>query len=249
MSQQNWDATEYKEHASFVPSLASDVIELLNPQEGEKILDIGCGDGELTYKLKQKGCLAIGIDSSPSMVESTKIRGIEAYIIDGENITYQNEFDAVFSNAALHWLTQPEKVIKGVYLALKSNGRFIAEFGGDGNIAALLEAMQRVFQENKEFGEFKIPWYFPTTEAYKLLLERVGFKVKYIELIPRPTPLKSGVEKWLEIFAEGIIKELTPEQKNVFLVAVKDKLTPVIYTKKDGWVADYVRLRFEATKT
>ena len=249
MSQQNWNATEYKEHASFVPSLTNDVIDLLNPQKGERILDVGCGDGELTLKLQEKGCLVTGIDSSVSMVESTKNRGIEAHVIDGHNMCYQNEFDAVFSNAALHWLTQPEKVIKNVWLSLKSNGRFVAEFGGDGNIAALLRAMQAVFQENKGFGEFNNPWFFPSVDEYKFLLEQEGFNVKYIALIPRPTPLKSGVRKWLEIFAEGITSHLNPEQKKTFIIAVKDKLTTILYTEKDGWVADYVRIRFEATKT
>ena len=237
MSQQNWNAAEYQKHASFVPSLANSVIELLNPRKGEKILDIGCGDGELTQQLKEKGCLVIGIDSSPSMVESTKNRGIEAYVIDGQTIDFQNQFDAVFSNAALHWLTQPERVIKGVYLSLKPNGRFVAEFGGYGNIATLLKAMQEVFRENTGFGEFKNPWFFPSVAEYKTLLEKQGFKINSIELIPRPTPLKSGVEKWLEIFAKGITSHLDPEQKILFLSAVKNKLMPCrpyLQKKKDG---------------
>jgi SAM-dependent methyltransferase len=145
-------------------------------------------------------------------------------------------------------VTHPEKVIQGVYLALKPNGRFVAEFGGNGNIAALLKAMKDVFQENNEFGEFKIPWFFPAIEEYKLLLEKGGFEVKYIGLIPRPTPLKSGIEKWLEIFAEGITSHLNADQKKQFLIDVREKLTSVLYSEKDGWVADYVRLRFEAIK-
>jgi len=248
MNQQNWNANEYKEHASFVPSLATDVMGLLNPQKNEKILDVGCGDGELTLKLQKIGCNVIGIDSSPSMVESTKKRGIEAYVIDGHNINFPNEFNAVFSNAALHWLTSPDKVIQGVYLALKPKGRFVGEFGGNGNIAALLKAMAEVFIENKDFGEFKNPWFFPTIEEYKILLEKGKFRVNYIELIPRPTQLKSGIEKWLEIFAEGITNHLNREQKKKFLINVREKLTSVLFTEKGGWVADYVRLRFEAIK-
>lgn len=249
MSQQNWNASEYVKHASFVPTMANDVVALLNPQEGEAILDVGCGDGELTRLLQEKGCSVIGIDSSPSMIEMAKNRGIKAYVIDGHNIAYQNRFDAIFSNAALHWLTQPEKVVKGAYLALKENGRFVAELGGKGNIAALLRAMQEVFEENAEFGEFHMPWFFPSVKEYKGLLEQAGFHVKYIELIARPTPLKSGVEKWLEIFAAGIINHLSREQKTTFLRSVKGKLLSVLYTEQNGWVADYVRLRFEATKT
>lgn len=249
MSQQNWNASEYIKHASFVSTMANDVLGLLDPKEGEVILDVGCGDGELTQKIQEKGCSVIGIDSSPSMIETAKKRGIESYVIDGHNIPYQNQFDAVFSNAALHWLTQPDKVIEGVYSALKENGRFVAEFGGRGNIAALLKAMQEVFDENTDFGQFQMPWYFPSVEEYQGRLEQAGFQVKYIELIPRPTPLKSGVEKWLEIFAEGITSHLSQEQKTAFLDSVKGKLLSVLFTEQSGWVADYVRLRFEATKT
>jgi len=249
MSQQNWNASEYVKHASFVPTMANDVVGLLDPKEGEVILDVGCGDGELTQKLQEKGCSVIGIDSSPSMIETAKNRGVESYVMDGHNIPYQNKFDAVFSNAALHWLTQPERAIKSAYLALKANGRFVAEFGGKGNIAALLKAMQEVFEENTDFGQFHMPWFFPSVEEYQVLLEQAGFHVKYIELIPRPTPLKNGVEKWLEIFAEGITSHLSQEQKTIFLDSVKNKLLSVLFTEQNGWVADYVRLRFEATKT
>jgi len=248
MSQQKWDAKEYVVHAAFVTALADGVIELLNPQSGERILDIGCGDGELTAALQAKGCLLVGIDASSSMVESTKDKGIEAYVVDGQELNFLNEFDAVFSNAALHWLLQPDKVIKGVYKALKQKGRFVAEFGGDGNIAALLKAMEEVFDENEEFGAFKSPWFFPGIEKYKALLEKEGFDVNAIELIVRPTPLTSGISKWLEIFAEGITANLTTEQRKVFINLVEDKLRLVLYSDEEGWVADYVRLRFEATK-
>jgi 2-isopropylmalate synthase len=170
-------------------------------------------------------------------------------VIDGHDIPYQSKFDAVFSNAALHWLTQPEKAIKSAYTALKHNGRFVAEFGGKGNIAALLKAMQEVFEEYTEFGLFHMPWYFPSVEEYQELLEQAGFHVNYIKLIERPTPLNSGIEKWLEIFADGVTRHLTQDQKAIFLRSVKSKLLSVIYTEQSGWVADYVRLRFEATKT
>jgi trans-aconitate methyltransferase len=249
MSKQNWNPSEYVKHASFVPAMANDVVDLLDPKKGEVILDIGCGDGELTQRLQEKGCSVIGIDSSPSMIEAAKNLGIESYVMDGNNISYQNKFDAIFSNAALHWLTQPEKTIKGAYLALKDNGRFVGEFGGKGNIAALLKAIQEVFEENSDFGQFHMPWFFPTIEEYQALLEQAGFHVKYIELIPRPTPLKSGIEKWLEIFADGITGHMSQVQKVAFLDLVKNKLLPVLYTEQSGWTADYVRLRFEATKT
>jgi 2-isopropylmalate synthase len=232
MTQQKWDAAEYVKHASFVTALASDVVELLSPQFSERILDVGCGDGELTAVLQAKGCSLVGADVSASMIESTKRRGIEAYVVDGHELDFQNEFDAVFSNAAL-----------------KSDGRFVAEFGGAGNIAALLKAMQEVFDDNEEFGEFRSPWFFPTVDEYKSLLETGGFEVNTIKFIPRPTPLTSGISKWLEIFAEGITAHLSDENRKVFISLVEEKLRPVLYSDEEGWVADYVRLRFSASKT
>lgn len=249
MAQQNWNASEYIKHAKFVPTLAQEVVDLLNPKAGEIILDVGCGDGALSQQIKARGCSVIGIDASPSMIEMANNRGIVAYVMDGHHIEYHNIFDAVFSNAALHWLTQPEKVLKGAHQALKANGRFVAEFGGQGNIDALLQAMRAVFAENPAFGAFQMPWFFPSIEEYQGLLEQTGFHVHTIALIPRPTPLTSGVEKWLEIFAEGITRHLSQAQKTVFLGAVRDKLAAVLYTESDGWVADYVRLRFAAVKT
>ena len=263
MVQQNWNASEYQQHAAFVALLAEDLIDLLNPQPGEQILDIGCGDGRLSAEIQQRGCTVTGIDSSPSMVAASKKRGVQTYLLDAHHLFDQsalkkgtfeqntfdkNNFDAVFSNATLHWLNQPEKVIQGVHATLKSQGRFVAEFGGHGNIATLLKAMKEVFDENSTFGEFRHPWYFPTPEQYRALLEKHGFKVKNIELISRPTPLNSGLEKWLEIFANSITGHLTPEQNKVFLVAVTNKLVPLLHTQENGWVADYVRLRFEAIK-
>lgn len=248
MSTQNWNATEYKKHASFVPTLANGVMELLSSRPGEKILDIGCGDGELTYLIQQKGCSVIGIDASSSMVESALKRGIKAHVADGHEINFNNEFDAVFSNATLHWLTEPDKVIEGVHRALKANGRFVGEFGGHGNVAAMLQAMREVFAENSAFGEFKSPWYFPTAKEYKRLLESSGFSVESIELIDRPTSLASGIEKWLEIFAEGITSHLNAKQKAVFIATVKRKLRANLFTENEGWIADYVRLRFKAIK-
>lgn len=258
MAQQDWNASEYGQHAAFVALLAQDLIDLLNPQPGEKILDIGCGDGRLSAEIQQRACSVIGIDSSPSMVAATQKRGIQAHLIDAhhlydqhlheKNTFAQNSFDAVFSNAALHWLNEPEQVIQGVHAVLKPRGRFVAELGGHGNIAALLNAMRAAFNENLSFGQFRHPWYFPKPEQYQALLEKYGFKVHSIELIPRPTPLGSGLEKWLEIFANSMTGHLTAEQNKAFLAAVTDKLAPVLYTRENGWVADYVRLRFEAVK-
>ena len=248
MKTQNWSAPEYTRHASFVSSMAGDVLSLLNPQQGEEVLDLGCGDGELGTYIQEQGCSVIGIDASASMVASAKARGLVALQVDGHDLAFDNQFDAVFSNAALHWLLQPEKVIGGVHRALKKKGRFVAEMGGAGNIAALLSAMMDVFKANPDFGAFKNPWYFPSLNEYQALLEKAGFSVESIELVPRPTPLASGLDKWLEIFSDSIVSQLSGEQKTRFFTEVKIKVKSALYSEQDGWVADYVRLRFKATK-
>ena len=248
MKIQNWSAHEYARHASFVSSMAGGVLSLLNPQQGEAILDLGCGDGELGAYIQDQGCSVIGIDASASMVASAKARGLVALQVDGHDLAFDNQFDAVFSNAALHWLLQPEKVIGGVHRALKEKGRFVAEMGGAGNIAALISAMKDVFKSNPDFGVFKNPWYFPGVKEYQSLLEKAGFNVDNIELIPRPTPLTSGIEKWLEIFAESIVSQLSAEQKRCFFTEVTIKVKSELYSEPEGWVADYVRLRFKVTK-
>jgi 2-isopropylmalate synthase len=248
MKKQSWSASEYSQHASFVSSMAGEVLSLLNPQRGETILDLGCGDGELGVYIQNQGCSVIGIDASASMVASAKDRGLVAWQVDGHNLEFDNEFDAVFSNAALHWLLQPEKVIGGVHRALKKKGRFVGEMGGAGNITMLLSAMVEVFKANPDFGTFKNPWYFPSVKAYQSLLEKAGFSVESIELIPRPTPLTSGLDKWLEIFANSIVGQFNGEQKIQFFAEVKAKLKADLYSEQEGWVADYVRLRFKAIK-
>jgi 2-isopropylmalate synthase len=181
------------------------------------------------------------------MVERTKEKGIKAFVMSATELTFENEFDAIFSNAVLHWVKDANEAIKKILKSLKSNGRFIAEFGGYGNIKYLTEAMQEVFDNHKEFGSFNNPWYFPKDTEYKQLLENNGFNVEYIELIPRPTKI-DDIANWLDIFANGIVSHLTDEQQKQFKQEVRAILKPKIYSEEDGWVADYVRLRLKATK-
>jgi trans-aconitate methyltransferase len=245
---QSWRANHYNENASFVSELGLPVLQLLNPQVDQRILDLGCGDGTLGIKISQLGAVVIGIDSSSSMIESAKNKGLDAFVMNGENLTFINEFDAVFSNAALHWMLDYDAVIRGIKKSLKTGGRFIGEFGGKGNIKTLTDAMEIVFSNNKEFGSFVNPWYFPSTDEYTNALSEGGFEVETIELIPRPTPLKTGVREWLNIFADHVIRKLNPSQSEVFLKEMEDTVRPSLYSKEDGWVADYVRIRFSAKK-
>ncbi len=242
-----WDAENYNKHAGFVSNLAMPVIDLLAPQENEKILDLGCGDGTLAVEIKKFNTKVIALDLSADMVEKTRAKGIEAYKMSATQLTFQNEFDAVFSNAVLHWIKDSETAINKIHSALKNNGRFIAEFGGYENIKYLTDAMQEVFNNHFEYGKFNNPWYFPKDTDYKKLLESNGLKVEYIELIPRPTQI-DDISNWLTIFANGIVSHLTNEQQVQFKKEVREILKPKIYSEKDGWIADYVRLRVKAIK-
>ena len=244
---QIWNANQYVNHASFVAEHGSSVLDLLNPKSGERVLDLGCGDGTLTRNIEKNGVSVHGVDSSQSMIETALQRGLSAEVMSGDKLTFNNEFDAVFTNAALHWMTNPDSVLCGVFNSLKSSGRFVGEFGGRGNIGALVNAMNNVFERHPEFGKFNNPWYFPGVEEYQQKLQKYGFYVHYIELIPRPTPLNSGVEEWLKIFSNGITKNLNQEQENRFLNEVENLVKPHLFIE-DHWVADYVRLRFSAQK-
>ncbi|NBC67072.1 MAG: methyltransferase domain-containing protein [Bacteroidetes bacterium] len=248
MTKQNWDANQYKNHASFVPELGSPVLKLLDPKPDERILDIGCGDGTLTVKIAEIARDVIGIDSSESMVLSARERGLNAVLMSGDSITYENEFDAVFTNAALHWIPDYESVISGVHRALKSSGRFVGEFGGKGNIETLVNAVSEVVDRHPEMGIFRNPWYFPSDTEYQEQLEKHGFVVNHIELIPRPTPLKTGVKEWLKIFANHVISGMPPALEEQFLNETEQLVRPDLYSEDKGWQADYVRIRFSARK-
>jgi trans-aconitate methyltransferase len=246
MSTNTWKANTYVKHAHFVADLATPVIELLNPQNAEHILDLGCGDGRLTKALQDIGCVVTGVDYSDNLVEAAKTLGVNAYQMDAHHLTFNNEFDAVFSNAALHWMTEAEKVIAGVKRALKPKGRFVGEFGGHGNIQSILDALQIALKERGINLADVNPWYFPTVEEYKGLLEQAGFRVDTIELIPRPTPLPTDILGWLEVFANGFTNRLPESDQSAFLQRLMTLLAPTLQKEDGSWYVDYVRLRFAA---
>jgi SAM-dependent methyltransferase len=247
MEKNNWDAKRYQKEGSFVSKMAMGVVELLDPQKDEKIFDVGCGEGELATEIQKYGAVVFGIDMSQDMVLSAKDKGIDAKVEDILQIQYANVFDAVFSNAVLHWVGKPEIVAKNIYQALKENGRFVGEFGGYGNCGSVVESIQEVFSEHPEFGEFNNPWYFPKADEYKEVLQSNGFDVKYCEIIPRDTPVKD-IKTWLDLFANGIIKDLDESQKEYFKNQVQKKVKSKLYDTTNGWFVDYVRIRFNAVK-
>lgn len=245
---QQWNADQYQTHTGFVPTLGAPVVDLLAPKPGERILDLGCGDGVLTKTLVEAGAEVIGIDASAEMIEAAAARGLEVKTMSAEHLDFQSEFDAVFSNAALHWMLQPDVVIAGIARALKNKGRFIGEFGGHGNVAAITVALVATLNKRGLDGAAVIPWYFPTPAAYQAKLEHHGFTVSSIELIPRPTPLPTDMAGWLQTMAGTFFAHLPAAERDVVITETLALLRPVLCDDQGNWTADYVRLRFAATK-
>jgi trans-aconitate methyltransferase len=248
MAVQSWDPKKYAKNARFVADLGAPVAELLAPMRGERILDLGCGDGALTLKLAQLGCEVVGVDSSPEQIAVARLLGLDARVADGENLEFSNEFDAVFSNAALHWMKRVDGVVAGVFAALRPGGRFVAEFGGQGCVHAIRTALVAGLQRRGIDGESRVPWYFPSVGDYATRLERAGFRVDSMALIPRPTPLPGDMVGWLETFGGSFTNALPPETRGAFLDEVRAMLEPRLRDAEGTWIADYVRLRFMATK-
>jgi len=245
---QTWDPDRYARNARFVSDLAAAVVDLLNPRPGERILDLGCGDGVLTAKLVEMGCAVVGVDGSSAQIEAARKLGLDARVMDGEKLSFDGEFDAVFSNAALHWMRNPEAVISGVWSALQPAGRFVAEFGGHGCVAKIKKALVDALNRRGLDGEAAVPWYFPTVEEYSALLVTNGFVVSSIALVPRPTPLPGDVTGWLETFGESFTACLPPAERPAYIAAVREALRPELADSEGKWTADYVRLRFAAIK-
>lgn len=245
---QDWNSGKYAKDAAFVSALGSEVVRLLNPEIGEHILDLGCGDGTIAAELVTMGSHVIGVDASESMVAAANKLGVKAHCISGEKLAFDGNFDAVFSNAALHWMQDYHAVLDGVFQALKPGGRFIAEMGGYGNVQVIRDAIHAVYNAQPDWPEYQSPWFFPSDEQYQTLLVQHGFQVNSITLFDRPTPLDSGVKEWLKLFAQHATDHLSAADKDDFLNQVVAHLKPRLYNDHTGWTADYVRLRFSATK-
>jgi SAM-dependent methyltransferase len=245
---QTWDPERYARNARFVADLGAPVVELLAPRAGERILDLGCGDGVLTAKLASMGCQVVGVDSSAPQIDAARKLDLDARVMNGEALDFDSEFDAVFSNAALHWMRNPAKVIAGVERALKPHGRFVGEFGGHGCVAKIKKALIEALDRRGINGEAASPWFFPTVEEYSRHLTKGGFVINYIALIPRPTPLPGDITGWLETFAESFTSTLLPAQRSSYIAEVQEALRPDLCDAEGKWTADYIRLRFAANK-
>ena len=245
-STQTWDAANYADNARFVSDLGAPVLDLLAPRSGERILDIGCGDGVLTQKIVAVGADVVAIDHSPSQVAAARKLGLDAHVMDATHLIYADEFDGVFSNAALHWVKPPEAVVAGVAMALKPGGRFVGEFGGYGNVGKIKDALIAALNARGLDGDAANPWYFPTPEDYSALLAEHGFEVTNAVLIPRPTPLPGRMADWIKTLAQDFVAPVPQAEQDNFLQGVETDLAADLRDVDGNWTADYVRLRFSA---
>jgi len=245
---QKWDPQQYAKNGAFVPGLAGVVVEWLAAKPGESILDLGCGDGQLTERLAATGASVIGVDRSPEMVRAARTRGLDARESMVEALPFaDNFFDAVFSNAALHWVRGQEAMMTEVHRVLKPGGRFVAEMGGQGNIAAIRVALIAVLARYG-FGQLEEGEnYYPSVEGYTRRLVRQGCHVERMELVPRPTPLaESGMTDWLRTFRRGVLAGVPEAMREKIVEETAALLAPALRDEDGNWVADYVRLRFIA---
>jgi len=249
MNSDHWNPGHYSRECGFVARNGEDVLEWLAPQSGERVLDLGCGDGVLTAKLVERGCDVVGVDASPQQIAAAKAAGLNAIVADGASLPFTGEFDAVFSNAALHWMKQPDEVIAGVFRSLRKDGRFVAEFGAQGNVATIRGAIHAELRDRCIDPDLLDPWYFPSEEEYRCKLEAVGFRVERIESFTRPTRLVSDVIGWLRAFAGPFTAALDDADVEPFLVAVQERARSTLQQPDGGWLlTDYQRLRFVAIK-
>ena len=245
---QHWDAGRYATTGAFVPALGAAVLDLLAPKPGERILDLGCGDGVLTQKLVDAGAEVVGIDPDPAMIAAAQAKGLDARTGDARQLAFDREFDAVFTNAALHWVGVPDIVTAGVARALKPGGRYVGEFGGHGNIAAIRVALQAVLQAHGYRVDADDTGYYPTAEAFRAVLEAGGFVVESCAIIPRQTPLAAGMAAWIETFRGSAITAagVPPEKREQVIADICTLLRPALADAEGNWIADYVRIRFAA---
>lgn len=248
-----WNADLYDNKHDFVSKFGEGVVALLQPQPGEKILDVGCGTGDLAHKIQQAGAKVIGIDSSETMIAQAKEKypQIQFTVKSATDFYYQDQFDAIFSNATLHWVLEKEKAIKCIYKSLRPGGRFVAEFGGKDNVGGIVRALRMVLSDHQFNKQVKRNiWYFPSIAEYATLLEKAGFRVTYAVHFDRETELtgEGGMQNWLKMFAPGILEGLNESAIQTVVEETESQLWPTHF--RDGkWYADYKRLRVVAIKS
>ncbi len=237
-----WNPADYAANAAFVPAMGAAVLALLAPRAGEDILDLGCGDGVLTERIAATGARVIGLDADRAMLAAAAARGLTVAEGNGEALAYDSAFDAVFSNAALHWMLDADAVARGVFAALRPGGRFVGECGGHGNVAAIRVAIRAVLDRHGVV--WREAQRYATAEDWTRTLGRAGFVDIEAVLIPRPTPLPTGIAGWLQTFRTGFLHNAPPSA----IAEIEALLAPMLRDGEGRWTADYVRLRFSARR-
>ncbi len=244
----SWIPEIYAQNAHFVSDLGEPLLRLLDPKPGELIVDLGCGDGALTDKIVSFGPIVYGADSSLAQIQAAKKRGLRVLVMDGHHFCLKQSFHAVFTNAALHWMKEPARVLDGIRHSLRAGGRCVGEFGGEGNVKTIRAALHAGLRRRRIEPLAIDPWYYPSVQDYERLLKATGFEVTYIELIPRPTRLPGDILGWLEVFAQPFVNSVAFAERDEFLAEVRDDLKKNLADAEGSWIADYVRLRFKAVK-
>ncbi len=249
----DWNPSLYQSSHAFVWEYGKELVGLLAPKAGERILDIGCGTGQLTAEIARAGAEVVGIDSSPAMIDQARgnFPDLQFEVADVSVIAYREQFDAVFSNAVLHWVREADAAASAIARALKPGGRFVAEFGGRGNTRALLDA---VYRSMEELGiaepEKHNPWFYPAIGEYAALLERHGIEVNFAALFDRPTALEGaerGLANWLGMFCARLTAAVPDEQREKFERLVERHAAPQLWREGKWWI-DYRRLRVVGRK-
>jgi trans-aconitate 2-methyltransferase len=252
-SNHDWNSLLYQEKHAFIWQYGENLLQILNPQPNERILDLGCGTGQLTAKIAQAGAEVIGIDRAPEMIEQAQLNYPQLHfqVADAKNFHLSQPVDAVFSNAVLHWIPQTDAVITSIRESLKNGGRFVAEFGGKGNIESIVKALYEALEKiGVETASNFNPWYFPSIGEYASKLEKQNFEVTYSYLFSRSTLLQdkdAGLANWIEMFGGSFFKGLSEEEKIMVIQNVEKQLKPKLY-QEGNWFADYKRIQVKAIK-
>lgn len=252
MAKDFWKAPVYDKNHAFVSKYGEHLVNLLSPIKNENILDVGCGTGDLSYQISESGAQVTGIDMSSNMVEQAKRKypALSFHVLNVYDINQIAKYDAIFSNAVLHWVTNPKKALENFHRTLRPGGRMVIEFGGKGNVQKIREAIHAVYAKLfPSSALLKEPWYFPSLAEYTTLLEEVGFTVHYASYYNRPTPLKGeeGLRNWILQFSAGMLEGLSDKERNKLIHEVEKRLYPTLY-QDDQWIADYYRLQVIAYK-
>ncbi len=244
----SWNARLYGDTARYMSGLGEPLVDVLAARPDERVLDLGCGDGALTEKIVACGADVVGVDSSEAMVLDARLRGLDARVVDAYSLPFDGEFDAVFSNSALHWMMRPDELIREVWRSLRVGGRFVGELGAAGNVATVLTALSRVLSTRGINIDEVNPFYFPGADEYGRRLAAHGFSVESIEVFDHRTRIPGDVGDWLRNFGHTFFQSLSENERAAAVAEVVEAVRPALCDEDGGWAIDHVRLRFVARR-